>query len=77
MPLYLKRLQKNGDLIPVKDPDQNTNSEDDVEVGDVHQPLKHPHLLLWCSKPLFRFSLEIVGHLFYAETSPVATGALA
>ncbi|MEI8002948.1 MAG: hypothetical protein WCG94_01285, partial [Methanothrix sp.] len=51
-------------IFPIENPDEHKYSKNNIEVGDVHQPLKKTHLLLRRPNPVFRFSLKPVGHLF-------------
>jgi len=48
------------DIVAIKKPDQNKYSKNNIEVGDVHQPLQKTHLLLGRPEPVLRFSLEPV-----------------
>jgi hypothetical protein len=45
-------------VLLVEKPDENKDPKNNIEVGDVHQPLKKTHLLLGRPKPIFGFSVE-------------------
>ncbi len=60
--LFHKMVPHFDKLIMVKNPDQNEYSKNNVEVGDIHQPLKKTHLLLGSPEPLFGLSLNKVRH---------------
>ncbi len=45
-------------MLIIEYPDEHKDSKNNVEVGDVHQPLKKTHLLLGRPKPVFGFSVE-------------------
>jgi hypothetical protein len=47
-------------MLAVKKPYEHEDPKNNVEVGDVHQPLKKTHLLLWRAKPVFGFSIDPV-----------------
>jgi hypothetical protein len=50
------------DIFAVQNPNQNEYTKNNVEVGDIHQPLQETHLLLRRPKPVFGFSLKQVAH---------------
>jgi hypothetical protein len=51
-------IHKRDYVLMVENPDENKYSKNNIEVGDVHQPLKKTHLLLGRPKPVFGFSVE-------------------
>ena len=49
-----------NDVRSVQEIDKHENPEDDVEVGDIHQPLHQSRLFLGSSKPILALSLKPV-----------------
>lgn len=51
-----------NDVRSVQEIDKYENPEDDVEVGDIHQPLHQPRFFFGSSKPILALSLNEVRH---------------
>jgi hypothetical protein len=49
----------------IKKPYEYKYPKNDVEVGDVHQPLKKTHLLLWSAEPFFGLPFKPTGHFLH------------